>query len=181
MIMFSLHFASKNPQSWCTKAIKQRSGKHKKKKKKGNTAGNRDKKTLFITRPNFPRTVAVHPLHFMHNVTFLLVKNTEICILCLTEPPYLSAESHQQHWSAARMEPSHCTVCSCHPLSRSHKLGDDADAKWHHYSSQRSPSFDFSCVSDGLFKSVLWSNILEVSWSVRIKQRSVVMFWGPMR
>lgn len=138
-------------------------------KKTGNTAGNRDKKTLFITSPNFPRTVAADPLRFMHNVTFLFVKNTEICILCLTESPYLSAESHQQRCSVERMEPSHRTVCSCHPLSRSHKLGDDADAKWHHYSSKRSPSFDFSCVSDGLFKSVLWSNIVEVRWSVTIK------------
>lgn len=132
-------------------------------KKKCGIQQERDKKNLFITLPNFPPTVAAHPLHFMHNVTFLFVKNTEICILCLTELPYLSAESHQQRCSVERMEPSHRTVCSCHPLSRSHKLGDEADAKWHHYSSKRSPSFDFSCVSDRLFKSVLWSNILEVT------------------
>lgn len=156
----------KKPQTWCTMDVIERSANI---KKLGDIAGNRQKKTLFITRPNFPRSVAAHPLHFTHNVTLLFVKNTEICILCLTELPYLSAESHLQHCSVKQMEPSHHTVCLCHPLSRSHKLGEDADAKWHHYSSKHLPSFDFSCVSDRLFKSVLWSKILEVGWSVTIK------------
>lgn len=83
------------------------------------------------------------------------VKNTEICILCLTESPHLSAEMYQQCcsvWSKWKrfQSPQSARVT----LYLGHTNWETGDAKWHHYPTKCSPSFDFLCISVVLFQAL---------------------------
>lgn len=118
--------ASNNKQTrttWCWKAVIYRSDKQ---KNKGILKKIWSNKNFFFLLPKlFPSRWSTS-LNLMQKRQMVFVKNTEICILCLTESSHLSAENVSAMLQCVeQMETIPVTtVCSCHSLSRSHKLGD---------------------------------------------------------
>lgn len=126
------------------------------KKKRGNPAENMQqqencKTTFFFIRQTFPSCWSTS-LNLMQNVRWLLWKILKFAYCAWQSHPIspqkcISTAAVWSKWKRFQSPQSAHVI-----LYLGHTNWETGDAKWHHYSTKCSPSFDFLCISVILFK-----------------------------